>query len=482
VKIEQVHIKNFRSIEEAEISLKDLTMLIGNNGTGKTSILEAIHFALSPSYLSGKIEPTDFYNGTNNEILIEVVFDKTFTVEIPDGFVKQEVICKSIHLDIKKRVRAAPNKSFSDGFVITHYFVPEGAKITTEGWEQPRKGGKLFQFTKRHLSLNYSDTDNTLKSFYFNKNRSIQIKRGYNSSITNIFDDFNWRFINNLADDKEDYLANKNTLEKQIISKIDDKSLNKSLTSLNDKLMEFGIPDVGISFIESHSPFNSAFLSNIIGTMDLKVDYLGSGIEMIISLMLLETLASLSKDEIMIIIDEPELHLHPSLQSHFIKYLKKISTEKQIIVSTHSPYFFKNCCSEKNIKLLVTKTEENKCIVKDSDFQLHTFPWSPSWGEINYFAYDMPTIEFHNELYGYCQELTNTSTVKDFEKYLDDKCKKSKTWIRENNGIPSPHSIMSYIRNMIHHPENQLNPPFSPDELKDSIEKMLKLIKNLTTP
>jgi len=485
MKINNVHIKNFRLIEEAHISFKDLTMLIGNNGTGKTSILEAIHFALSPSYFSGKIEPTDFYNGTNDEIQIEVVFDKTFTVEIPDGFVKQEVICKSIHLDIKKRVRAAPNKSFSDGFVITHYFVPEGVKITTEGWEQPRKGGKPFQFTKRHLSLNYSDTDNTLKSFYFNRNRSIQIKRGYNSSITNIFDDFNWRFINNLADDKENYLANKNTLEKQIISKIDDKSLNKSLTSLNEKLKEFGIPDVGISFIESHSPFNSAFLSNIIGTMDLKVDYLGSGIEMIISLMLLETLASLSKDEIMIIIDEPELHLHPSLQDHFIKYLKRISKEKQILVSTHSPYFFKNCCSDNNIKLLVTEAIDNKCIVKDSDVQLHTFPWSPSWGEINYFAYNLPTIEFHNELYGFCQKLTNTSTVKSFEAYLENnRYKKSKTWIREENGDipPSPHSIMSYIRNLIHHPENQLNPPFSPEELKESIERMLKLIKSLTTP
>jgi len=165
MKIEQVHIKNFRSIEEAHISFKDLTMLIGNNGTGKTSILEAVHFALSPSYLSGKIEPTDFYNGTNDEIQIEIVFDKTFVVEIPDGYVKQEVICKKIHLDIKKRERATPNKSFSDGSVITHYFVPEHAKNTSDGWEQPRKGGKPFQFSKRHLAINYSDTDNTLKSF-----------------------------------------------------------------------------------------------------------------------------------------------------------------------------------------------------------------------------------------------------------------------------------------------------------------------------
>lgn len=28
---------------------------------------------------------------------------------------------------------------------------------------------------------------------------------------------------------------------------------------------------------------------------------------------------------------------------------------------------------------------------------------SPSWGEINYFAFDIPSIEFHNELYGFCK-------------------------------------------------------------------------------
>jgi hypothetical protein len=41
---------------------------------------------------------------------------------------------------------------------------------------------------------------------------------------------------------------------------------------------------------------------------------------------------------------------------------------------------------------------------------------------------------------------------------------------------------MSYIRNLIHHPENQHDLPFSPEELKDSMEKMLILIKRLTKP
>lgn len=36
-------------------------MIIGNNGTNKTNILEALNFALSPTYLANRIKPTDFY-------------------------------------------------------------------------------------------------------------------------------------------------------------------------------------------------------------------------------------------------------------------------------------------------------------------------------------------------------------------------------------------------------------------------------------
>lgn len=51
-----------------------------------------------------------------------------------------------------------------------------------------------------------------------------------------------------------------------------------------------------------------------------------------------------------------------------------------------------------NAKLLLfTRDENNKIIISDArDKGWGLFPnWSPSWGEINFFAYDMPTIEFH---------------------------------------------------------------------------------------
>jgi predicted ATP-dependent endonuclease of OLD family len=482
MKINNIYIKNFRSIEKANVSLKDLTLLIGNNATGKTSILEALNFALSPYYISGKIQQSDFYNATNDPVIIEVEFDQTFIAKIPDGYVEQEVICKKIHLEIKKRERATPNKSFSDSFSIKHYFVPVNSKNNPEGWEQEKKNGNKFKFTELQLASNFAIADDVVKGFYFSKNRSIQLKRGYNSSTTNIFDDFNWRFVHNLQKDEGDYFTNKDNIEKQVISKVDDKTLSKSIVTLNEKLKNFGINQVRISLFESHSPFNSAFFSNDVGKMNISTESLGSGIEMIISLLLLETLASLSKDDIVIIIDEPELHLHPTLQEQFVQYLKTISPERQIIVSTHSPYFFKNCCLNNNIKLLVTKIVDNKSLIEDAEIQLSTFPWSPSWGEINYFAYDLPTVEFHNELYGYLYYISSKQRIIDFEKYLIDLgIINNRKWLRDNNGNISIFDVtlMTYIRNFIHHPENQRNSPYTPDELKLSISQMLDLIKKI---
>ncbi len=59
--IKSLKIENFRGIQSLELNFTDLNMIIGNNGTNKTNILEALNFALSPTYLANRIKPTDFY-------------------------------------------------------------------------------------------------------------------------------------------------------------------------------------------------------------------------------------------------------------------------------------------------------------------------------------------------------------------------------------------------------------------------------------
>lgn len=45
-------IKNFKSIKYCDITLSDLNVLIGENGTGKTNLLDAISYFYSKNQLS----------------------------------------------------------------------------------------------------------------------------------------------------------------------------------------------------------------------------------------------------------------------------------------------------------------------------------------------------------------------------------------------------------------------------------------------
>jgi len=481
--IKELKIENFRSIKSQKIALKNYTIFIGDNGTGKTSVLEAINYALSPSFLSGRIKHTDFYNGEDNPIAIELIFDRNLKAKLPDGYIKQEIEYDKVILNIKFREKKSPEKAFSDLVVITHRVEPISSITKTKtGWEINRKSGSKFRFTEQLLSLNIIETDELPRSFYFNKSREKQLQRGFNSSINAVFDDFNWRFLKN--DNSKNFFSEKSKIEKERILDLIEVKENV-FEHLNKKLSKFNIPSVDISFIDGKAPFNNAYLTKK-ENLDLPVKYLGSGVEMIISLLFLETMASLSKERLVILIDEPELHLHPSLQYKLADYLEDISKTHQVIVSTHSPIFFKNSFNKNNIQLLVAKNENGESkFSKSGDFVL--FPWSPSWGEINYLAFNYPTIEFHDELYGYLQERSEKHKQKEFEDWLMNQgISKDKTWTKEINGNPQqPEKVTlpTFIRNKVHHPENKTmrEESFTNDELKDSINMMINFIKKLWT-
>jgi ABC-type multidrug transport system ATPase subunit len=181
------------------------------------------------------------------------------------------------------------------------------------------------------------------------------------------------------------------------------------------------------------------------------------------------------------LIDEPELHLHPKAQESLAKLLLEESKDKQIIISTHSPYLFKSLLNKSGI-ITLKRNDQNKVILTKEDAKANLlFPWSPSWGEINFNAYDMPTIDFHNELYGYLQEREKKYRTSDVDTFLVTKgITKEKEWIKLKNGKTgnTEHvTLQTYIRNSIHHPENTLNNPYTDSELKQSIEEILRILK-----
>ena len=373
--------------------------------------------------------------------------------------------------------------------------MPNRKKDNEKGWEISRKSGTKFQFDERQLSFPL-ESEGLPKSFYFPKNREKQLYKGFNSSISSVFDDFNWRFNKEVrkiesAEDfsGEKFAAQKNNFETSILEKIDEKSQKETFLALNEKLKKIGLPQADLSLIDCNAPFDSAFLSQKLDGLDLQISQLGSGFEMIVSLLFLETMAEISKENILILIDEPELHLHPSLQNSFINHIVTTSEKNQFLLSTHSPLFVKQTLVNESdeIQIHCLKKEENK-EVKILKLENMVLPYV-SANEINFIAFGLPTEEYHNELYNELEINFWNDSSNDF------KTLKQNGTYDSNDGrqivfdneffskqkkalVTSPFkvtdnkvTIHTYIRNKIHHPkENGGNPSLT--ELEQSINKL----------
>ena len=130
MQLTKIAIKNFRGIEELEIDLVPCTVLIGENNTGKTSVLEAIHTCLSRN-LSRKVVPFGDYDfhltaairdpSSSPPIEISFTFVESEEDEWPDAIVqafdKAYQARTDNRLEIRFRVVAAYDPASKDFFL-----------------------------------------------------------------------------------------------------------------------------------------------------------------------------------------------------------------------------------------------------------------------------------------------------------------------------------------------------------------------------
>lgn len=275
------------------------------------------------------------------------------------------------------------------------------------------------------------------------------------------------------------YIKKNSAVVEDINRKIDFVKENIKNIFLNEAITHFKeITDRKIEhhFIKNHQPFKESFFAETIdNNLQIPLDKLGSGYEMIFSILYSFYLSRQSNKQLLIFIDEPELHLHPVLQSKFVKILLEFSKTAQIILTTHSPLFVKQLLGNKEVLVNIIKNREQ---IEILPLEKRLLPFLSS-SEINYLAFDLPNEEYHNELYGYIQEETQNETLNDMDTYLFNKgIPKNKEWIKLRNGIMEPAISMTlptYIRNSIHHPENTFNSPYSSNELNASIQQLTGL-------
>lgn len=368
--IKSLTIKNFRCFGKDGITAnfnKDLTALIGRNGSGKTSILEALNFLVGNDYLPTRISEKDFHceaEEIKDEIFIEGETMSPFfaTLDLRSSTNQLETIiipCNKIRLTIKRREK--PEKVLDDPFIINKHVLPVVGEINEgiyKADEKARRASRISRIKEGYtvfyklkdgqerdakvvgyqLTYNPSRLTNCPKSYYLSKDRDDDVSGNY-SLISKIMTDLHWKYKKKYAAGEGTTIKNEyDALAASLQGIVDEKGaliggINEKVKSICSDNKNFQI-----DFIDIDQPYKSAFVAKKEGNKLLLPNNLGSGFNILIAYALFTHIVEQEKIPIVLIIDEPELHLHSDWQRKMYDVFTK-QTNLQIVYSTQSENF-----------------------------------------------------------------------------------------------------------------------------------------------
>ena len=301
MKITSIDIHNHSRISDCTIDVRDNLILVGANGSGKSSIIRCIDLAL------GKTTQQLYYSIDNSDFEDE---EQPFTVEV-----KMEELSKdelsffpddydALDNSLTVRMEAALDK---DDLTIRRYF-PKGAGDNNLRREQLESIG---------WSMIPSDFSTT------------QLEPGRKT----IVDDY-LKEVDASGDQ-----AKLTDAIKSLSDAIDSSgAFNEALSSLANQLDP--VLDGGITANKLHFVPEAAINGDLLNNVRLQIEgrsgaareatEQSDGTKALIAF----SIFSLLNSGGMIAIDEPETHLHPSAQRNLIRILK--STGRQLVIATHS--------------------------------------------------------------------------------------------------------------------------------------------------
>ena len=175
--------------------------------------------------------------------------------------------------------------------------------------------------------------------------------------------------------------------------------------------------------------------------------------------LLLKNLNNLSGG--IVLIDEPELSMHPKWQKKILNYYRNLFKKDgiqnvQIIVTTHSEYILQSALEDYENSVIITLNDNNGVLESEKITAPDILP-TITLAETNYIAFGIISTDYHNQLYGCLQNKTDTNTIKECDDYIlynitaeDDTIYKKHSSYKTT----SYETLSTYIRNAIDHPSS----------------------------
>ena len=360
--INELKIKNFKSIERLNIAFKRLNILCGENASGKTSIIHAI-LLCSQNDKNDKSADGNIIKIGEYEELKNVSKNSEIKVILKENKQLKTII-----------YRRNDNPKLNQDNVLIVDSTNDDA----------------FKFEKSifYLSSNRTGVMDTYQkgNYLFGINGAETISFLHNHQEDMMSDEY-MQYFNKI------YTGSKVSENKKFIEHI--RFWMEEITNEN----------ISISSIDKTNQFVLSF-----GERKIRPINTGSGYSYLLPIIIACMGAILLNENTpTIIVENPEIFLHPEAQQKLMKFFSFCKSFCQIIIETHSEYIIKstieNCKTD--TKIYVAK-KDDKGFTTLSKYKGRDFKTN-SYLEILYRSFGIVTPEFHILLYGLLQQKYNSN-------------------------------------------------------------------------
>lgn len=387
MKIRYLKIVNFKSIRELTIrDIENALILVGKNNTGKTAVIDALLLASGMH----QIKSTEFLNPNHPvEISVEIEYSsadlmyyhqngilskshdydlwlKDLKEKLPS--LKENVLSFTCKVNPQKQVR------YIDGFSKNNPYIVE-----------------IFP-----------------KIYHIDQNRNLEALQN------DVFSFYDKESFQMLKDNKCTFdatrtcnrcfqcigLINKKTPEELTLFetarllqyKLFNTNLNEFARKVNAHFHANGSPSQEIQYVMDYDMDNLLHIDTIVCNKERggaigSINLLSEGLRSIYALSLLETYVEEENTlPCIIMMEDPEIYLHPQLQKVASEILYRLSKKNQVIFSTHSPNLIFNF-STKQIREVILDEEYYTVIKEETDVDTIL-------NDLGYTANDLMNVSF----------------------------------------------------------------------------------------
>lgn len=383
--ITKLYIKNFKSIRSMTLeNLENALILVGKNSTGKTVVLDAIR-AVGGSY---RIEPEDFREG-HPPVCIQVELE--ISEEDLISFQSQGLVSRYRRFDAWEKDFRKKLPSWQNGILsFTYQAKWNGEILYSDGYKKNNPyireifpqiyyidtQRNLGQFQRDLLLWMEDDLIKQMRSDCCIFDRSKRCRHCFECMgviARKTADEMNAFEAAKLLDYKL-YQLNLDGFSKKLNENFRKNGGQEEIRYSMNRDMERMLSVTAEMYLPGQN------LTQPIGKM-------GKGMRSVYMLSLLETYAQgESRNPGIIVVEEPEIFLHPQMQKVAGEILYRLSKKNQVIFSTHSPNLLSNF-NTRQIRQVVLDEEGCSVIRERTDL-------GRILDDLGYTAVDLMNVDF----------------------------------------------------------------------------------------